>query len=237
MKRKLLSALLAALMLASFAGCSSKEPERGSISNETGTKAQTADTTAAATDAATTEAKLDYTVPTTEGNTYTSKTLGVKLTLDEGWAFASDEDMAQLNQAVVSAVGDDYAEQLKDADIIYDMSAANETTGDNISINFENLGAIYGKVITPETYIDLSKDTVKDMLTSMGCENVEMEVRDVDFAGQTEKALHVKTELSGVSVYELCVVKSCGDHMANITITTMLEDTTDAILAKFTPAD
>lgn len=224
MKTKILSAIAAILMIASLAGCSSSAPERGNISNDT-----SANTAA--------EPKLEYKAPVTEGNTYTSSTLGVKLTLDEGWAFATDEEMKQLNQSLADAVGDDYAEQLKNVDVIYDMSAANTTSGDNISVNFENLGKLYGKILTAESYLNLSKDTVKDMLESIGCEDIELDVRDVKFAGKDEKALYVKANLSGIPVYEICVAKSCGDYMANITIATMLEDGSADLLAKFAPID
>lgn len=230
MKAKILSAILAVLAVATFTACSSEAPERGNISKETSSQKAT-DTQATPDD------KFEYTVPVTEGNTYTSSVLNAKITLDEGWTFSTDEEMKQLNQAVVSAVGDEYSEQLKNSDIIYDMAAANETTGDNISINFENLGKVYGKIITPETYISLSKDTVKSMLESMGCTNVELTERDVKFAGQDAKALHVKANMASIPVYEICVVMSCGDHMANIAITTMLEDNTDVILTKFVPAN
>lgn len=229
MKTKIISVLLAVLAAATFTACSSKEPERGNISKETDSQKVT--------EPSTTDAKFDYTVPVTEGNTYTSSVLNAKITLDEGWTFSTDEEMKQLNQAVVSAAGEDYEEQLKKSDIIYDMAAANTETGDNISINFENLGKLYGKIITPETYLNLSKDTVKSMLESMGCSNVVLTDRDVKFAGQDAKALHVKGDMSGIPFYELCIAKSCGDYMSNITITAMLEDTTDAILAKFVPAN
>lgn len=232
MKTKILSAVLAVLTVATFTACSSKEPERGNISKETSSQKVTE--TQAKTEA-TTEG-FDYTVPVTEGNTYTSTFLNAKITLDEGWKFSTEEEMKQLNEAVANIAGEEYAEQLKKSDVIYDMSAANTETGDNININFENLGKLYGKVITPATYISLAKDSVKTMLESMGCSNVVLTDRDVKFAGQDAKALHVKADMAGIPIYEMCVVISCGDHMANIAITTMLEDGTEALLAKFVPA-
>lgn len=226
MKTKILSAIAAILMIASLAGCSSSAPERGNISNETGANTE-----------ASTDSKVEYKAPVREGNTYSSTTLGTKITLDEGWTFSTDEEMKELNQSLANAVGDDYAEQLKNVDVIYDMNAMNDSTGDNISVNFENLGKLYGKILTAESYINLSKDNVKGVLESMGCENIELDVRDVKFAGQDEKALYVKASLAGVPVYEICVAKSCGDYMANIAITTVLEDGTADILAKFVPID
>lgn len=226
MKTRILSALLAILMLASLASCSAK-PERGSISDEE-TKPTAEDTKADG---------VEYALPERSGNTYSSKSLGAKMTIDEGWVFSTDEEIAELNNIVLDAAGDNYVESLKKADMFYDMMAANETTGDNISVVFQNMGLIYGKVITAETYLNLSKTSVEDMLTEMGAENIESSIEKVQFAGKEEAALIVKSEISDMPIYQICIAKSCGDYMANVTITTMLEDSTADILAKFTPVD
>lgn len=229
MKIRILAVVLAVFMLASLASCSAK-PERGNITNEetsgSGDSSSSNDTTA-----------VEYSVPVQEGNTYSSSTLGAKITLDEGWIFSTDEEIAAMNNVVLDIVDEDYADQLKDADIIYDMMAADEATGDNISINFQNMGLMFGKVITPETYINLSVSSVEDMLSQAGAENIESSVEKVEFAGKEEAALYVKSELGGVPIYQLCVAKSCGSYMANVTITTILEDSTADILAKFVSVD
>lgn len=226
MKTKLLSALAAVLMLAALAGCASPPPERGNISNET-----------VAGTAASNEAKFEYKAPVTEDNTYTSTTLGVRLTVDEGWIFATDEELMQLNAAVEQVVGDDYAEQLKNSGMFYDMYALDEVTGDNIVIAFENIKKIYGKVITPETYLSLSRQNTKGMLESAGYANLEITDRSVTFAGQRANAIAIKGTLSGIPVYQLVVVKSCGDYMVTISFSSMLEDNIDKLLAKFVPID
>lgn len=231
MKTKILSAILAILMLASLASCS-KEPERGSITNED-TSSGSSETSSSSNDTTAAE----YSVPVHEGNTYSSSTLGAKITLDEGWVFSTDEEIAELNNVVLDMAGEDYADQLKDADMIYDMMAANETTGDNISVNFQNMGLVYGKVITPETYINLSVSQVEDMLSQVGAENIESSVQKVEFAGKEETALFIKSEVYGVPMYQMCIAKSCGNYIANVTITAMLEDSTPDILAKFVPVD
>lgn len=230
MKTKILSAILAVLMLASLASCS-KEPERGSITNED--TSGSSDTSSSSNDTTVPE----YSVPVHEGNTYSSSTLGAKITLDEGWVFSTDEEIAELNNVVLDIAGEDYADQLKDANMIYDMMAANETTGDNISINLQNMGLMFGKVITPETYINLSISSVEDMLSQMGAENIQSSVEKVEFAGKEETALLVKSEINGVPMYQMCVAKTCGNYMANVTITAILEDNTADILAKFVPVD
>lgn len=248
MKTRILSALLAVLMLASLASCSAK-PERGNITNvetsgdSSSNNANEADhgnitnEEASGDSSSNDTAEAEYSVPTQEGNTYSSSTLGAKITVDEGWVFSTDEEIAELNNVVLDMAGSNYADQLKNADIIYDMMAANENTGDNISINFQNMGLLFGKVITPETYINYSISSVKDMLSQVGAENVESSIEKVEFAGKEETALFIKSEIYGVSMYQLCIAKSCGNYMANVTITTMLEDSTADILAKFAPID
>ncbi len=239
MKNRIISALLALILAAALTGCSSA-PARGDISKEdTTVNNSTEDTTAdiGADDDAKGESDSNVTASVKDGNTYSSSVLGAKITIDEGWEFASDEEMAALNEAVISMAGDDYAAQFENADILYDMSAMNTTSGDNISVNFENLGLLYGKVLSPETYLNLSESSVKDVLGNMGFENIETSIGKVQFAGNEESAMFLKAEIQGIPVYEVCVAKSCGKHMANITIATYLEDTTADILAKFAPID
>lgn len=219
MKTKILSAFLALLMIAALAGCSSK-PERGEISGDD-KSAETA----------------DYSTPERSGNTYSSKFLGAKITLDENWTFSTDEEIAAMNNLTADLMGDEFSEQLKKADVIYDMMVADSATGDNININFENMGLVLGKVVSPKAYLELSQETYESAMAQIGAENVKSSLGKVDFAGEKEDALIGKIEASGVSMYQVVIAKSCGNYMASITITTMLEDRTADLIAKFEPVD
>lgn len=168
------------------------------------------------------------------GGRYESEFLGIGCELDENWTYATQEEMAEIMGITTEAFADtDYAEAIKDAEMFYDMYAAKADGTCSINILLQNMGLLYGTVITEEQYIDLSTQNLKDQMESAGLANVEWEKVDVEFAGENRPGLKISSEVNGVAYYCTQVYIKSGSYMAVITLASYLEDTTESMLDYF----
>ncbi len=233
--KKLIAIMLAALMVLSLAACG-EEPALTTIPITTAatTEPTTVPTTAPTTVPETTEAVIEGPkLGTVEGNTYTNAFLGITATLDADWAFANEEEMAQIRGMTVEAMTDEsLAEMLETSGTVMDMYAM-DAQGRNINIVLENLNIIQTIALTEKAYAESASDQVPATLEGMGCENVTTEVTEISFAGQTHAALKIYARIMGTDIYETLVMVKQGNYIACITVTSFVEDTTTEILDLF----
>lgn len=163
-------------------------------------------------------------------NQYTNEFLGITCTLDEQWTFYTDEQIKEVNNITADMLDEDIAEQLENANFVYDMMAASES-GASINVNIENVG-LSGVAMTAETYLSMQMDTVKTGLEQMGFSDVVIENKTYDFAGNSEEGLYIHASVNGVTFEEAVVVLKRGMRFANISVGT-LDGDIDSILAMF----
>lgn len=163
-------------------------------------------------------------------NQYTNEFLGITCTLDEKWTFYTDEQIKEVNNITADMLDEDIAEQLENANFVYDMMASTES-GASVSVNIENLG-LSGVAMTAETYLSMQIDSLKTSLEQMGFSNVVIENKTYDFAGNSEEGLYVHASVNGVTFEEAVVVLKRGMRFANISVGTVGGDI-DSILAMF----
>ncbi len=236
MKRRI-ALLLALVMLVSLCACGKTESEiRGAvtaITEEPQTEAPSQTEAEEATEESPVE-DVEVKIGLVNGGRYESEFLGVGCELDENWIYATQEEMAQLMGITTEAFADtDYAESIKDAEMFYDMYAANADGLSSINVLLQNLGLIYGTVLTEEQYIELSTQSLSTQLESAGFSNVEWEVVQLDFAGESRPGLKISSEIEGVPYYCTQAYIKSGSYIAVITLATYFEDTTEAMIDYF----
>ena len=168
-----------------------------------------------------------------ESSTYKSEYIGIGCTLDSSWTFYSDEEIAELNGATKEQLGSDVQEVIDEAEILYDMFAINSTVGDNISVNFE--------AATPEQIenLDIRKNleavaaTLEANFASLGLQSFSHEIKDVEIDGKTIPVLYSVSDMNGINIYQIMLSVKCSEHLANIGITSYMEDATSDYLGNF----
>ena len=168
------------------------------------------------------EAEVAVDLGGVEGATYKNASVGVQLVAPEGWSFYDAAKMAEMNSGNTS---------LESANSIYDMMAI-DTNGNNVSLAFENLGKLYGTIITEDKYAELSKKNL-DESSAISAGSVQISTATV--AGETWKCLTITQTVQTYEVKQICAFKKCGKYMALITATG-LTITPEQILAMFTKA-
>lgn len=111
--KKIIAAILAAIMLLSFAGCSEEKTEPTEITPGRGK---------------------------VENGIYENTAFGIKFEAGENWYFLSDEDIANAMGIAAEEMFGEGAEIT--GDNIYDMYCVENTNGTTVSINHENLGTV-----------------------------------------------------------------------------------------------
>ncbi|MGM9669404.1 MAG: hypothetical protein ACI3VZ_06575 [Faecousia sp.] len=211
--RKLLAMILVLAMILCVTACADKDDLRGQVSNN--------------------PTETDFSLGSTSGGTYENKFIGIGCTLDENWVYYTDEEILQLNQLTADALDENLAEELEDASSIYDMFAQNVDTGATINVNMENLGLLYGSLLSPSEYADHAMPKLTPALESMGFTDIQLEKTTCTFAGEERTAIRIVGQYNGYPLYEQLVCFKAGNYMAVISVSILGEDATDEILGAF----
>ena len=201
MLKKVVSVALVILMLASFTACDKFPVEPAEKTFETG--------------------KIT-------SNSYESEFLGIGCRLESPWVFKTEAEMMQTNKEALALVGDDYANAIKNAKIVYEMMAT-KGNGDSININLEKVSAD----VSAKTYLSLSMSSVKTALSNIGMKNINAETGTTQFIGQEFDCIFINGKINGVMLYEVLVAMRVGDYMANITIGSVVDNNCSQYLSCF----
>lgn len=213
--KKLTAMLLVLVMMLSLCACGEK--------NVSGTVSPQEEQT-----------EVDFQLGVTTGGKYESTFLGIGCSLDDSWSFASQEELAQMIGATAEMFdNEEYAEQMKNTDMFYDMAAAADDGLVNINIIIQNMGLLYGMALSEEKYIEISQEGLEEQLSSAGFTLEGVEAGTVTFAGQERSGLHITCTYQGIAYYCQQVYIKQGNYMSVITLASFFEDDTDSMLDYF----
>ena len=179
--------------------------------------------------------KKEYTRGIIRGSNFESSFIGMGLHLPDGWEFYDEEYMRALNNAAADLVGEDFEKLLKNANIIYEMMAADSVNGlDNININLEKLTAQQQKTLDVAENYDLILPTMKAMLENAGYTIGSMKITEVTVDGKVLPAMVTQAQAGELSMQQICFAFVCGEYLVNFTVTAYHEaDGAYAILDNF----
>lgn len=204
--KKILAAILALMMIFSFAGCSENggksetevitvTPERGTVSD----------------------------------GIYKNTAFGISFEAGENWYFLTDEEIAMAMGVAAESIYGEGAEIT--GDNIYDVYCVENSTNATVSINYENLGTI-GEMTDANYYLE----TVMTQLISTGADTgvVDAVISNITI-GETEvPCLSIVLEYSGMEIYQKVIVKQVGTWMGTVTMASLSEDELSELVGKIT---
>lgn len=173
-----------------------------------------------------------FSLGSNDGSTYTNEFVGIGFDLPEGWTFHTDEQIRELNNISTDIPDEDAAKQLESTSVVYDMKAS-DSSGNNIGINMEKIGAVYANIMDEEDYLSSTIDQLDETMMQLGFSEVNSELTTSIFAGKKRPAIAIECLSDEVDLYEKLVCIEVGEYMVNITVATVNEDNTDSILALF----
>ena len=135
------------------------------------------------------------------------------------------EDAPELS-GVVAESSEEMQKAMEDGKSTYDMFASAMEGLVTINVVYEDLGALYGKLLDEAGYLEIAVPKLEDALTSMGLSNVKVEQTPVQFAGLVREGAVISGEMDGVPMYETLVCIKQEGYMCCVTMCSWTEDIT-----------
>ena len=154
-----------------------------------------------------------------DGTVYESKFLGLGCDFGEGWAFFSDENIAELNGSSQNA--------------IYDMIALgpNGTQNANVMLEkkskeeIENLNLV-------KNFMQASEE-VKASAEEMGATDWKYEIVSVEIDDEVYDAAQYSFNLNGSPICQTILAKKCSDYLVTVTVSADSKENAQKILDRF----
>lgn len=180
------------------------------------------------------EGEPEFSLGKTTSNTYNNGFLGISCTLPAEWVFYTDEQILELNNIVGTVVDEEIADQLKNANIIYDMYAINETEGSNMNVNLEKLSTVQMISLDIKQTLEAQIDAIKSAYQNMGYTDTNVEYQKIKVDGKEFDGLKLTAKIQGIDFYASVFAFRKSNYLANVTICSIQTDKTDTILSCFT---
>lgn len=204
MKKKL-SFILAIAMLCTFTSCGSKNEEKSSSSESSSSisedldSSSEADESSNATDKGTGSIE-NFEFGTVENGVYSSNFNGLKFTAPEGFEFASEEEilsMVNLGTDVIAGDNADLYKKVAALTTVYDMLAQNASTGENVTIMYENIAA-YGfdvSAFTMDDYVE-AMESQFEIAAAQGVEYSELNRNEISLCNHNFLKIEYNCEIT-----------------------------------------
>lgn len=171
---------------------------------------------------------------TINGGVYENSYLGVGISLDDSWSIYDQEQLAQLVGWTAEQYDDEkYAEQIKNADIFYDLFASADNGLVSINVIIQNLGLLYGTVMDEDKLVDMTLEQMNEQLQSAGFSDISAEKVTVNFAGAECAGIKASSIYQDTDYFTQQVFIKHGKYMAIFTVSSFFEDITGDILSQF----
>ncbi|MBP3686174.1 MAG: hypothetical protein J6J21_04005 [Clostridia bacterium] len=168
-----------------------------------------------------------------EGGTYKNEYFGVSLTLPEPWDFYDEEQILEQNKLTDELFNGALSEAYENAKTFADMMAA-DGLGSSVNANVENLGLLYGAVLSEDEYLDLSVKNLPSAFASAGITDFDAEIETAMVGGQEKSVVAIRLNTNGVEVFEKIFCVKRASHVLVVTVGALEMDTVDAVLENFT---
>ena len=180
------------------------------------------------------QSEPEFSLGKATGNTYKNDFLGISCTLTDGWAFFTDEQIRELNNLASDYMDEDVAEQLKNADVVYDMYAQNQAAGANMNINMQKLNVAQLVGLDIKTVLESQIGAIKSTYENMGCTDIQAVYQKVKVDGKDFDALRITGKMQGMDIYVLCFSFLRSNYLATVSLFSMQTDKIGDMLDYFT---
>ena len=169
-----------------------------------------------------------YVPGTTSEDGYVSEYIGLEFVPQGTMVMATEDELYEAMGLGAELVGmDKKTYDWATVGNAYEMMATDITTGSNVIVMAEKLAL---KNITMDQYIEaLEKqfESVDEMTVTFDS------VKEVTFVGQTYTRIDVTTEVSGMSINQVMLLRKIEDRMIGITVTAVMEGDDELLLSCF----
>lgn len=171
------------------------------------------------------------------GNEYVNTFLGIRAVFPDDWSVLDAGEAAQfLGYAAEELDNEALTELLNSSGAISDLYAIRgDQSGDNVNIQLEDLGKLYGTLLSETSYLNVALPKLEESLGQIGFELREKEAGEYDFAGDTHMSVRITGSYNGLDCYERIVILKHGSYIASVSAFSTDEQRLEDIFALFEP--
>ncbi len=207
--KKIISLVLALVMLFSFTACSPKTP-------------------------LVQPPEPEFSLGTIVDNTYENPFIGLGIALGDDWRFHTEDEIKELNNLATDLIGDEYEETVKNAELIYDMFAQNTNDFSSINVIMEKKGKGNYDEDALVAMLRLALPELEDVLVSAGFDKAkESGVVITKIGNERFPSTLIHSTLGENDFYQKQLCKNVGEYLIYITISTTSEATLTDIIEQF----
>lgn len=246
--KKILCALLASLMVLSFAGCKiestadadTDKPAVEQPADETPDEEPVVDEPVEeepVEEEPVEEVASTFTPGEINGNVYTNEYADITFTAPDDMVYSSEDELAEMMDISVELITDnEYVQKLAELGTVFDMMAQDDAQTKAVQVMFENTAITGAKNISAEDYLDVVSAQVVNTYSSF---DLPMDVSDptnVKIGANDYLLVTITIDLSdmGGEALEQCYAcRKIDKYMACIVLTADTAGGTDELLACF----
>lgn len=154
-----------------------------------------------------------------DGRTYRNAFLGVTYRQPESWTHLERDQLLQLSGLAAEQIADEeIAARIVEAGekgvTLYLLYAGAPDGSVNCNLVLENLSSLAALTVTEEGYVDLARPQLEEALTAAGMTELTSEKDTVLLAGSQRPCLRITGVINGVSMTEIVAVQKAEGYMA-----------------------
>lgn len=222
MKKKFLVAMLAMMIMASSVACGKTDTDKGPLkageesseasfeikedsADEASSEASALEAVEAASEASSEEAvevTADEAAGYVDGQAYINENFNLKFNIDSDMSFADEQGVADLNNAAGDFTNDTIKKYVDEGKVMIVAYATDDTMLKSFNVALQSVGSLVTTLVDEETVLNASADSVVDLLTQQGFEDVTTEIDKVQFMGEEHSSLLISSKIQGIDYYE-----------------------------------
>ena len=147
----------------------------------------------------------------------------------EEWRFYSEEELAQMMDITMEIIEDDQVRDLIRESLenggVTNMAAVEGTGGNNINMRLmKNDMTALLREFDEAFILEMIQDTVEEQLTAAGYRDLELDIREIEFAGEKKSALFISGTFYDIPVYQAEILLMGEEYYSIVTFTSIMED-------------
>lgn len=175
----------------------------------------------------------EFSMGKVDGSKYENSFTGIGCSLDSDWTFYTEEQIMQLNNIASDYYSEDAKSIIENANVVYDMFAADSNMTDNVSVNLEKVNSVQLAVLDISDTFENQMTMMKDTYNNMGYTDFSYDMTTVNIGGEEFSAVKISIGAEGVELHQLLFAKKCNGYLANFAITAASEGALYEILDCF----
>ena len=216
--KKILSILLAAVMLFTLSACS------GRTENDEGEKAPAQNNAGVVT---------EFSFGKNVGNEYHSDFIGLTVKVPDGWKVSSDEDILEINNINKEIYDEDPEAAVNGADFLYDMYAVNEADGSTVCVILEKIDASEKLKFNVKAVIESQFESLENSCKELGYTDIELSYKKITVDGRELDGYELSANYFGLVFRTVGLSCVRGDYLVSITVAALGKDGVEDILDGF----